>query len=906
MAQACLRAEWEATQGEVCGLASHGERNRAETAATQASRVSNRKVDRKSLCLDSQRTTSWISKEVQPLAMISADATAHAAPNGIMTRKRQRALRAASDLAPGSCTDLETETEGSNNPVASQAADGCQDSQVQSLIPKHRPRGPPRGASMTAAAATDPVQPTLVVDAAAHAELPPSGGNVRAADARKRQRVLRAASDLAPGSRTDLETETEGSDNPGASQTADRQIDSQVQSLSHPNVTRATSMTTAAGPAQLADGRLDSLSAAVLSGQAEGTSTLVVDAAAPAAPSGNAGNMHATDARKRQRVLRAASDLAPGSDTEVETETEGSNNPVASQAADCCQDSQVQSLSAPHMARASSVTAAAATDPVQPTLVVDAAAHAAVPPPGNVRATDSRKRQRALRAASDLAPGSCTDVEMGVEGSNSLVASQAADCRQDSQRQSLSAPNMARAASMTAAAATDPVQPTLVADAAAHAAVPPPGNVRATDSRKRQRALRAASDLAPGSCTDVEMGVEGSNSLVASQAADCRQDSQRQSLSAPNMARVASTAAAGTDPVQPTLVVLRKEESNSPVASQAARGRQNSQEKRLGGAASMTAAAATDAVQPTLVVKAVLRTEESNNSVASQAAGGRQDSQAKSLSGAASMTAAAATLQPTLVVDATAHAAVSQAAFGRQGSQVQSLIAPHMARVASMTEAAATDPVQLADSRLDLQANAVSSGQAEGTPTLVDAAAHASITAARSEVPAANASASAMANIPPILSLAEQLVLSQCVSEPGEGPTLPGDPDMASGGSPARSPMPKAKARRLVGKQPPESRAGCLRSGSAILRERIGHILQPRERGFLVRVHGDGWGSAGGAGGAGFLATVTEADALTFTVIRRPGGDTRAWEETHVLRRYCTVVARSASQECNALKGWGS
>ncbi|CAJ1411454.1 unnamed protein product [Effrenium voratum] len=696
MAQACLRAEWEATQGEVCGLASHGERNRAETAATQASRVSNRKVDRKSLCLDSQRTTSWISKEVQPLAMISADATAHAAPNGIMTRKRQRALRAASDLAPGSCTDLETETEGSNNPVASQAADGCQDSQVQSLIPKHRPRGPPRGASMTAAAATDPVQPTLVVDAAAHAELPPSGGNVRAADARKRQRVLRAASDLAPGSRTDLETETEGSDNPGASQTADRQIDSQVQSLSHPNVTRATSMTTAAGPAQLADGRLDSLSAAVLSGQAEGTSTLVVDAAAPAAPSGNAGNMHATDARKRQRVLRAASDLAPGSDTEVETETEGSNNPVASQAADCCQDSQVQSLSAPHMARASSVTAAAATDPVQPTLVVDAAAHAAVPPPGNVRATDSRKRQRALRAASDLAPGSCTDVEMGVEGSNSLVASQAADCRQDSQRQSLSAPNMARAASMTAAA------------------------------------------------------------------------------------------------------------------------------------------------------------------------------------------------------------------FGRQGSQVQSLIAPHMARVASMTEAAATDPVQLADSRLDLQANAVSSGQAEGTPTLVDAAAHASITAARSEVPAANASASAMANIPPILSLAEQLVLSQCVSEPGEGPTLPGDPDMASGGSPARSPMPKAKARRLVGKQPPESRAGCLRSGSAILRERIGHILQPRERGFLVRVHGDGWGSAGGAGGAGFLATVTEADALTFTVIRRPGGDTRAWEETHVLRRYCTVVARSASQECNALKGWGS
>ncbi|CAJ1411457.1 unnamed protein product [Effrenium voratum] len=855
MAQACLRAEWEATQGEVCGLASHGERNRAETAATQASRVSNRKVDRKSLCLDSQRTTSWISKEVQPLAMISADATAHAAPNGIMTRKRQRALRAASDLAPGSCTDLETETEGSNNPVASQAADGCQDSQVQSLIPKHRPRGPPRGASMTAAAATDPVQPTLVVDAAAHAELPPSGGNVRAADARKRQRVLRAASDLAPGSRTDLETETEGSDNPGASQTADRQIDSQVQSLSHPNVTRATSMTTAAGPAQLADGRLDSLSAAVLSGQAEGTSTLVVDAAAPAAPSGNAGNMHATDARKRQRVLRAASDLAPGSDTEVETETEGSNNPVASQAADCCQDSQVQSLSAPHMARASSVTAAAATDPVQPTLVVDAAAHAAVPPPGNVRATDSRKRQRALRAASDLAPGSCTDVEMGVEGSNSLVASQAADCRQDSQRQSLSAPNMARAASMTAAAATDPVQPTLVADAAAHAAVPPPGNVRPTDSRKRQRALRAASDLAPGSCTDVEMGVEGSNSLVASQAA---------------------------------------------------RGRQNSQEKRLGGAASMTAAAATDAVQPTLVVKAVLRTEESNNSVASQAAGGRQDSQAKSLSGAASMTAAAATLQPTLVVDATAHAAVSQAAFGRQGSQVQSLIAPHMARVASMTEAAATDPVQLADSRLDLQANAVSSGQAEGTPTLVDAAAHASITAARSEVPAANASASAMANIPPILSLAEQLVLSQCVSEPGEGPTLPGDPDMASGGSPARSPMPKAKARRLVGKQPPESRAGCLRSGSAILRERIGHILQPRERGFLVRVHGDGWGSAGGAGGAGFLATVTEADALTFTVIRRPGGDTRAWEETHVLRRYCTVVARSASQECNALKGWGS
>mmetsp|Transcript_13888 Transcript_13888/g.31508 ORF Transcript_13888/g.31508 Transcript_13888/m.31508 type:complete len:371 (+) Transcript_13888:1-1113(+) len=86
------------------------------------------------------------------------------------------------------------------------------------------------------------------------------------------------------------------------------------------------------------------------------------------------------------------------------------------------------------------------------------------------------------------------------------------------------------------------------------------------------------------------------------------------------------------------------------------------------------------------------------------------------------------------------------------------------------------------------------------------------------------------------------------------------------------------------------------RSQSAVARACIGHVLKPPETGCLVKVHGDGWGGASSDGQAAFLATVTEADARTFTVIRR--GDVHgAWEETHVLKDFCVIVARTSSQE---------
>mmetsp|Transcript_66950 Transcript_66950/g.117314 ORF Transcript_66950/g.117314 Transcript_66950/m.117314 type:complete len:489 (+) Transcript_66950:72-1538(+) len=61
------------------------------------------------------------------------------------------------------------------------------------------------------------------------------------------------------------------------------------------------------------------------------------------------------------------------------------------------------------------------------------------------------------------------------------------------------------------------------------------------------------------------------------------------------------------------------------------------------------------------------------------------------------------------------------------------------------------------------------------------------------------------------------------------------------------------------------------------------------EMGTKVKVCGDGWG--GGSGD--YLATVTEADSLTFTVIRQVG---EKWEETHVLRTHCTIVGGGASR----------
>ena len=136
--------------------------------------------------------------------------------------------------------------------------------------------------------------------------------------------------------------------------------------------------------------------------------------------------------------------------------------------------------------------------------------------------------------------------------------------------------------------------------------------------------------------------------------------------------------------------------------------------------------------------------------------------------------------------------------------------------------------------------------------------------------------------------------------------------------SQSQSDLGVVRARRLVGKQRPSP----YRLGSNVARAQIGHMLQPPELGFLVRVQGDGWGGKAAWGSclahfpdapgslpfsdfnldlvwhlfAGYLATVTEADAETFTVIRR-GDCYGSWDETHVLKTCCTLLARTTSKQ---------
>ncbi|CAE7381082.1 hcs1 [Symbiodinium sp. CCMP2456] len=107
------------------------------------------------------------------------------------------------------------------------------------------------------------------------------------------------------------------------------------------------------------------------------------------------------------------------------------------------------------------------------------------------------------------------------------------------------------------------------------------------------------------------------------------------------------------------------------------------------------------------------------------------------------------------------------------------------------------------------------------------------------------------------------------------------------------SKLPRQPARRrIVGKQ----RVPALsKNGSVLIRQSLGHTLRPPEAGFLVRVQGDGWGGRS-SGSASFLATITEADDDTYTVIRR--GDCHgSWDETHVLKRECSILARTSSQQ---------
>ena len=107
------------------------------------------------------------------------------------------------------------------------------------------------------------------------------------------------------------------------------------------------------------------------------------------------------------------------------------------------------------------------------------------------------------------------------------------------------------------------------------------------------------------------------------------------------------------------------------------------------------------------------------------------------------------------------------------------------------------------------------------------------------------------------------------------------------------SKLPRQPARRrIVGKQRVPALA---KNGSVLIRQSLGHTLRPPEAGFLVRVQGDGWGGPSN-GSASFLATITEADDDTYTVIRR--GDCHgSWDETHVLKRECSILARTSSQQ---------
>eukprot|EP00931_Biecheleriopsis_adriatica_P068017 TRINITY_DN4206_c0_g1_i2.p1 TRINITY_DN4206_c0_g1~~TRINITY_DN4206_c0_g1_i2.p1 ORF type:complete len:341 (+),score=89.66 TRINITY_DN4206_c0_g1_i2:120-1142(+) len=110
------------------------------------------------------------------------------------------------------------------------------------------------------------------------------------------------------------------------------------------------------------------------------------------------------------------------------------------------------------------------------------------------------------------------------------------------------------------------------------------------------------------------------------------------------------------------------------------------------------------------------------------------------------------------------------------------------------------------------------------------------------------------------------------------------------------------KRRRLTGKQHATtslvrtSIVRFARLNSPDIRTSIGHVLAPPEQGCLVRVHGDGWG--GQAAGGDYLATVTESDPQVFTVVRRGDCTGDSWEETHVLREHCTILARTEST-CN-------
>lgn len=141
----------------------------------------------------------------------------------------------------------------------------------------------------------------------------------------------------------------------------------------------------------------------------------------------------------------------------------------------------------------------------------------------------------------------------------------------------------------------------------------------------------------------------------------------------------------------------------------------------------------------------------------------------------------------------------------------------------------------------------------------------------------------------------------------GEGQPRPAGPaPVQSRSLCGNEPRPVAQCRRrLTGKRPAPpghdssiaarartAVASPARSRRSPVQGFVAKSFTPAELGEQVRVFGDGWG--GGTGS--YLATVTEGDNLTFTVIRTSVDPTctsgpDAWQETHVLQEHCQLVA---------------
>lgn len=100
--------------------------------------------------------------------------------------------------------------------------------------------------------------------------------------------------------------------------------------------------------------------------------------------------------------------------------------------------------------------------------------------------------------------------------------------------------------------------------------------------------------------------------------------------------------------------------------------------------------------------------------------------------------------------------------------------------------------------------------------------------------------------------------------------------------------------RRLIGKQPVAHQdAGRKAADTSGKRGRppvptpAANAAPKAKVGSRVKVHGDGWGGGSGE----YVASVTEVDEMTFTLVFKSGA---TWEETCVLREHCTLLQQEA------------